>query len=575
MKSNLNIKTRQGGHFVLLEECMKPIRNNKIEGTLKNIKVFIFTIFVVLMMASIGWGAEYYVSTNGSDDNSGTFQRPWRTIGKANAVLKPGDTVYIREGTYRETIRPSNSGTDGNYIEYSQYQNDTVLITGTYYGANLTSRNYVRLNGIGIKDTGSYGINLSNSSDGYDHIDIWNCHISGSSAYTNMLMRNISYVHIKNCEFAAKCDRTASNPCNSRCGRPQADLLRARGNSHYLLIENCNFGNVDHNALSFEDMGSGEISRVIIRNNTFNNKYHTNLELWNNTRWFLVEGNIIKNAGEKATENYCGIVTENEPRWEHGGLKIQADYSIIRKNIFYNNGRMQWAALSGDNETNYQNRMYHNTSYGEQRGLDLSECFEATYDNYFKNNIVYQSGGYCVKRNISETKRKNYYINNNLKGGEFTYKPEVSGYTTLEYLQQNYPAYWRDNWGVDPQFNDPQNRDFTLQEDSPMIDAGAWLTTAVDSGTGSKVKVQDSRYFMDGWNIVEGDIIQVQGQTIKARITNIDHKNNILVLNREITWKSGDGVSLAYNGIAPDIGAHEHNSGSSLLPPPKNLRILD
>jgi len=62
---------------------------------------------------------DYYVSTKGSDSNPGTFDKPWKTIGKANSMLQPGDIVYIRVGTYEETINPSRSGTEGNYITYS------------------------------------------------------------------------------------------------------------------------------------------------------------------------------------------------------------------------------------------------------------------------------------------------------------------------------------------------------------------------------------------------------------------------------------------------------------------------
>jgi hypothetical protein len=55
----------------------------------------------------------YYVdgSSNKSDDRGpGSLKRPFRTIGKAAEVLKPGERVVIATGTYRESVRPARGG---------------------------------------------------------------------------------------------------------------------------------------------------------------------------------------------------------------------------------------------------------------------------------------------------------------------------------------------------------------------------------------------------------------------------------------------------------------------------------
>jgi uncharacterized repeat protein (TIGR02543 family) len=75
----------------------------------------------------------YYVSRAGgaSDSNPGTLEQPFLTIQKAATVATAGDTVYVREGTYRETITPVNSGEIGNPIVYMPYNNEEVTISGT------------------------------------------------------------------------------------------------------------------------------------------------------------------------------------------------------------------------------------------------------------------------------------------------------------------------------------------------------------------------------------------------------------------------------------------------------------
>ncbi len=45
-------------------------------------------------------GSTYYVSTTGSDTNSGTQASPWASITHASTITAPGDTVIVEDGTY-------------------------------------------------------------------------------------------------------------------------------------------------------------------------------------------------------------------------------------------------------------------------------------------------------------------------------------------------------------------------------------------------------------------------------------------------------------------------------------------
>ena len=71
----------------------------------------------------------YHVSKNGSDDNLGTRDSPFLTIGKAADILKAGDTCIIHAGTYEETLKPTNSGQTGFPIVFMGAKNEKVIIT--------------------------------------------------------------------------------------------------------------------------------------------------------------------------------------------------------------------------------------------------------------------------------------------------------------------------------------------------------------------------------------------------------------------------------------------------------------
>ena len=76
---------------------------------------------------------KYFVAQDhprAADDNPGTAEHPWKTIGKAAATLRPGDTVVIQSGIYRERVKPANSGTEDERITYRVAPGEQVVISG-------------------------------------------------------------------------------------------------------------------------------------------------------------------------------------------------------------------------------------------------------------------------------------------------------------------------------------------------------------------------------------------------------------------------------------------------------------
>lgn len=75
---------------------------------------------------------EYHVSINGSDENIGSVDFPFRTISKAAEVAKYGDIITVHEGTYREWVQPKFGGRDNvRRIIYRSAKGEKVIIKGS------------------------------------------------------------------------------------------------------------------------------------------------------------------------------------------------------------------------------------------------------------------------------------------------------------------------------------------------------------------------------------------------------------------------------------------------------------
>lgn len=76
---------------------------------------------------------EYHVSARtGHDDNAGTRERPFATVGRGSSVAQPGDTITIHEGVYRERVNPPRGGdSDQSRIVYRSAPGETAVLCGS------------------------------------------------------------------------------------------------------------------------------------------------------------------------------------------------------------------------------------------------------------------------------------------------------------------------------------------------------------------------------------------------------------------------------------------------------------
>jgi parallel beta-helix repeat protein len=74
------------------------------------------------------------------------------TIAGAASVAKPGWTVLIRAGTYRERLSPVGSGTQSQPLVFRRYSNEIATITGISPGILLMKKEYIEIDGVTVTD---------------------------------------------------------------------------------------------------------------------------------------------------------------------------------------------------------------------------------------------------------------------------------------------------------------------------------------------------------------------------------------------------------------------------------------
>ena len=114
------------------------------------------------------------------------------SLATANTSVSPGDTVYLRGGTYDTHIFPAQSGSAVNArSRYRRYSNEVVEIRNTttpyasyYHGILLRNRNYVWVDGVTVNNpVGSVPSGLGRPlmiTHGSSFNELSNCEINGN-----------------------------------------------------------------------------------------------------------------------------------------------------------------------------------------------------------------------------------------------------------------------------------------------------------------------------------------------------------------------------------------------------------
>ncbi len=523
-------------------------------------------LLIALSLAVPCAGEQYYLAPWGDDDNNaGTNEEdPWKTIGKANRKLEPGDQAIFLPGEYPGTISPAWKPETPHeahppIVYRSAVPHGAVLISPEDDLAHperdavvyLYQDDYITVEGFGI-DVGGQGTWVD-AADCH-HLTIRGCVMRNSKEPPVAMIRYCEQVKLLDNVF--RMDHLSGNMCH---------ILKCS----YVLIEGNSFSHAGHAPMQITTSRN-----VVVRANCFMTPWGRNYEICCSGR-LLVEDNIMTRARDSA--HSADSLSKN--------LYID---SIFRFNRVFGNLHTpldSYSYMSDEaRRTHYirepfrmlNSRIYHNTIAGnlghgwEIRGLTIAA-------NEFANNIFWRNdwGGGNVQFVFCEGVSRDNRVRGNLfRGTEdnqavINYRGKTMTVADADDQETTHcwAGFWsemQDNEDADPAFVGAARNDFRLGERSGAIDAGVPLALAIGRGEDdSKLLVTDGRPFFDGLGIEGegGDLIAVGAGSNVARIERIEFRYclpAILHLDRDLTWKDGNRVSLPWSGANPDAGAFEH-----------------
>ena len=457
-----------------------------------------FLAIILSFALQILWAQDYYVSdSNGSDNNSGTIDSPFKTINKGISMVNAGGTVYVMDGVYQNAnygnVDPSTStnmnnqhvvtinksGTEDAYITLRNYPGDTPKIQFDGRGGIVISNNmnYIIIEGFEVEGPAqdidydmaeadrNYKIQVAEDEDdstNYNHSyfggkGIW----GGYGAHHHIIIRN--------------------NIVHDTCG----SAIRFNDSDH-ILIEN----NIVYNSNWWTSSASSAIVlaesiaqngdntsdiKMIIRGNIVYNN-------WNRIRFYVTQlpDNSGNNNPDYGTANFQSI-------WDGQGIYVTRSdpgYNgtfLFENNLCLNNGKN---GINFDHSHSasaiYQNNtLYYNGVHEIIQDISVAEGNPAHRGQKvggIKSNHVLNA---TVVNNIIVTRDNEFsalQLNN-------VYGSRVAVDNIIVNGTYAWPATESNNLiNVDPLFTSApetvdgpltiEGTDFSLTENSPAINSG-------------------------------------------------------------------------------------------------------
>ena len=404
-------------------------------STKKHSAVMGCLLTMATLLAGAGYAADYYVAPGGDDANPGTIEKPMKSPVKAARMLKPGDTLYFRAGTYRcktdgiVGLAPPCDGEKDKPITLRSYNNEHVRldVSGTDWGLTNAGYSWIVFDGFEVFGSRNNNMKLASKRGGGGtghHVTVRNCDFHGSGR-ENVFCHSTPYLLFENCRFhdskrshglylQVGCHNPVVRNCTSENNRGNSGIqfnATAEGGITNALVERCLLRG---NAQGFSQMG---VIDSVFRNNVV---YNDGVDGPRGSGWREL---IMWTYGKNGTKCRGNL-------WENNtfvntlppGHKLN---TIVR-------------SKSGTSDITFRNNIF----VVRGKPLFMLESFDGFV---FENNCLYNIGG----------------------GGQVQGAGKLEAFAAAKGLKAS------GNVTGDPMFVDIDKGDLRLTEKSPCLNAGA------------------------------------------------------------------------------------------------------
>jgi hypothetical protein len=376
---------------------------------------------LAILLSTFCFGQNITVGPNGDFPN----------LAAAESAMSPGDTVFVMDAIYEDgTQFLTINGMPDEPIVIKAINQHQAIFQGGTESIHLINCSYVIIDGFVIQGQSGNGINIDDGGD-----------------YTTPT----HHITIQNCIFQD---------------------MAANGNNDLLKLSGLNDFTIQQNEFLRGGPGGSGVDMVgchrgVIQDNTFDDSGVTGIQAKGGTQFILIRRNYFTNLIQRALNlgGSTGLQFFRPPLTNPIVDAFEAADLMVYSNIFVRN----WAPIAFVGSVRV--KVFNNTFYNPQNWVIriLQETTEpgflACADNEFRNNIVYLDDDLREVNIGPNTNPESFIFSNNL-----WYNAMDAG----NWLP-DLPVTDVDQLITNPLLVDPENGDFTLQENSPAIGSGLML----------------------------------------------------------------------------------------------------
>ena len=399
----------------------------------------------------------FYVATNGNDANPGTESQPWRTIQKAANTLKAGQTVYVKQGTYKEQITVQNSGSADKWITFSSYPGQTATIDGTGISMGnpvdgglfqIYGKSYIKVTGFKIINSGYAGFYVTKYGTTPSSNIIFSNNYLERTWAAAIIMMGLASTPATN--FIVDGNTLVQSHYSDDAAAHEG--ISIGGNLEGFEVKNNVIRDSLHGAIDAKDGArNGKIYRNTCTRTTYSCVYvdgytggASNIDIFENV------------VHDMKSQNVDDVGSGFNIASEQGGIVEKIN---IYNNLAYNNPGIAliipWYSTGTVRDIKITSNTFYNNGIGYQYRGGIALDYDKATGVVVRNNILSQNNQYQI------SSKDTAIIENNFIDGFRGYSTETRG---TNYIEGN------------PQFINPANPDFHLKSISPAIDKGSSIS---------------------------------------------------------------------------------------------------